>query len=315
MARTVALTGATGFVGGHLIRNLTEAGWTVRALTRRPVAASDQIPPDVNWIRGDLENIPALEELVSGSEAVIHCAASIKALDTGGFFKANAEGTGRIAKIAAGLSRPPRFLYVSSVAARHPEISDYAASKRAGEEILEQLSDRLTWTAIRPGAVYGPGDRETLTMFKMAAARFAAVPGKGTGRVSLVHVSDLVAAIVTLLDAPVNNGTIFEVDDGQPGGYTLRSLYETLGGHMDRRAFFLNVPKPVLSAVAACNSTISRITRRPAMLGPGKVREIFHEDWATDSTPLRTATDWRPKIGAKEGLKSTLLWYKSQGLL
>jgi len=314
VARTVALTGATGFVGGHLIRSLTEAGWTVRALTRRPAPAFSS-SLDISWIRGNLEDTEALTELVTGADAVIHCAASIKALDTAGFFRDNAEGTERLANVASSLETPPRFLYVSSVAARHPEISDYAASKRAGEEILGRLSDRMSWVAIRPGAVYGPGDKETLTMFKMAAARFAALPGKGTGRVSLIHVSDLVSAIVTLLETDVESGGIFEVDDGQAGGYTLRSLYDTLGGHLERRAVYVPVPRSLMSFVGYCNSALAKLTRRPAMLGPGKVREIYHDDWATDSGPLQRATTWRPKIAAKEGLKSTLSWYKSQRLL
>jgi nucleoside-diphosphate-sugar epimerase len=315
LARTVAVTGATGFVGGHLVRSLAETGWSVRALTRRPVAGSGDAPPGVTWIRGTLEQSSALEELLAGSQAVVHCAASIKALDTRAFFKANAEGTERLADIAASMLEPPRFLYMSSVAARHPDISDYAASKRAGEEALAKRSERLTWCALRPGAVYGPGDRETLTMFKMAAARIAALPGSGTGHVSLIHVSDLVGAVVALLDSPVESGAIFEVDDGRPGGYTLRSLYETLGEYLDRRALYLEVPRNVMAAVAFCNATVARLTGRPAMLGPGKVREIYHNDWATDSTPIRHATSWAPRIDAKQGLKATLSWYKSQGLL
>ena len=315
MARTVAVTGATGFVGTHLVRELADAGWTVRALTRRPVPAPETHPEGVTWIRGTLENEAALQELLAGSHAVVHCAASIKALDAEGFHKANAEGTERVAKIAASMPAPPKFLYMSSVAARRPDISDYAASKRAGEMALAGLSDKLTWWALRPGAVYGPGDKETLTMFRMAAARIAALPGGGEGHVSLIHVSDLVAAVLALLDAPVEGGAVFEVDDGREGGYTLRALYETLGEHLDRRALYVPVPKPVLTAVAYCNATVAKLTRKPAMLAPGKVREIYHDDWATDSTAIRQATPWRPKIGAREGLRTTLSWYKSQGLL
>lgn len=315
MPRTVAVTGATGFVGGHLVRELAEAGWKVRALTRRPIAEPQTYPEDVTWVRGNLENEPALQELLTDVDAVVHCAASIKALDAEGFHKANAEGTERVARIAAAMPAPPTFLYMSSVAARHPDISDYAASKRAGETALAKLSDRLTWWALRPGAVYGPGDKETLTMFRMAAARVAALPGGGEGHVSLIHVSDLVAAVAALLDSPVESGAVFEVDDGQEGGYTLRALYETLGEHMDRRALYLPVPRPVLTAVAYCNAKVAKLTRKPAMLAPGKIREIYHADWATDSRPIRQATPWRPKIGAREGLKATLSWYKSQGLL
>ena len=314
MARTVALTGATGFVGTHLVKSLTDAGWQVRALTRRPTTTPSQSPA-VTWIRGNLEDSEALTDLLTNADAVIHCAASIKAIDAAGFYRDNAEGTERLAKIAASRQNPPRFLYISSVAARHPEVSDYAGSKRAGEEILGKLSDRLHWVAIRPGAVYGPGDKETLTMFKMAAAGFAALPGKGTGRVSLIHVSDLVAAIVTLLEADVETGGIFEVDDGKAGGYTLRSLYETLGTHLDRRAVYVPVPRSLMSLVGYCNSAVAKLTRRAVMLGPGKVREIYHDDWATDSGPIQRATTWRPKIATEEGLKTTLSWYKSQRLL
>lgn len=313
MARTVALTGATGFVGSHLVKDLAQAGWNVRALTRRPVPGDT--PSNVAWISGSLEDDDSLRALLEGADAVVHCAGAIKALHARAFFQANAEGTERLAEIAAAMETPPRFLYMSSVAARRPEISDYAASKRAGEDILSRYSDRLSWWSLRPGAVYGPGDTETLRMFKMASAGIAALPGAGTGRVSLVHVTDLTAAVIALLDSPVESGAILEVDDATAGGYTLRALYEAIAEEIGRRPVYLKVPRNVLAGVAFCNSAVARITGRPAMIAPGKVREIYHDDWATDSSRLRELTGWRPAIDAKVGLKSAITWYKSQGLL
>src|SRR6266403_865643 len=140
MSGTVAVTGATGFIGSHIVARLPTLGWRVRLLTRRlpvgPILAGSRFTAVI----GSLGDADALEELIRGCDAVVHCAGLIKAVRPADFFAINAAATGRLAAAAAATPRPPRFILLSSLAARQPELSAYAASKRAGERALAETA-------------------------------------------------------------------------------------------------------------------------------------------------------------------------------
>src|SRR5687767_595612 len=151
----LAITGGTGFVGSHLLRTALGAGHRVSALTRRPQSVRNTL----SWVEGDLADRAALARLVEGADAVIHVAGVLNARDRAGFEDGNVAGTLAMlaAATAAGIRR---FVFVSSLAAREPELSMYGGSKARAEALVE--SSGLDWSIVRPPAVYGPGDRETL---------------------------------------------------------------------------------------------------------------------------------------------------------
>src|SRR5262250_3040317 len=140
MPGTVAVTGATGFIGSHVVARLAKLGWRVRLLTRRlpvgPILAGSRFTAVI----GSLSDADAIGELIRGSDAVVHCAGLIKAIRPEDFFAINAAATGRLAAAAAALPQPPRFVLLSSLAAREPEVSAYAASKLAGETALAKAA-------------------------------------------------------------------------------------------------------------------------------------------------------------------------------
>lgn len=190
---TLAVTGGTGFVGSHLLTAARAAGCQVRALTRgwRPSQ------PGIEWIEGTLDRPDSLIALCDQADAVIHIAGLINAPDRAGFEAVNVGGTAAMvdAAHAAGVRR---FLHISSLAAREPELSDYGWSKARSERVV--AASGLDWTIIRPPAVYGPGDRETFELFRMAKRGLVALPPKG--RFSVLHVEDLCRLLLALLDAP-----------------------------------------------------------------------------------------------------------------
>src|SRR4051812_5822680 len=145
MPATVALTGATGFIGGHLVRKLTAAGWSVRALVRRNATG---LPANVTVVGGALDDAAAVATLVRDVDAVVHVAGLVKARNRAEFFRVNAAGAGAIAAAAAGQPKPPHVVLVSSLAAREEAISDYAASKRAGERAVVDAPSSLPWTIV-----------------------------------------------------------------------------------------------------------------------------------------------------------------------
>jgi nucleoside-diphosphate-sugar epimerase len=303
-ASLIALTGATGFIGATLLSRLTGAGWRVRALYR---PRGGQIPdsmPGVEWVQGNLEDSRTLAALVAGTCAVVHCAGAVRGAWRSEFESVNAGGAGRIAAAAAGLTPAPRFLLMSSLAARMPELSDYAASKRSGENAVKAAAKDLRWTILRPPAVFGPGDRELAPLFRCIARGFAPLPARTKGRFSLIHVDDLASAVLRWLAADTGYGRIFELDDGRPGGYDWDTVL-TLAGRALGRAHPVRqvpIPVPLLRVAAWANLGAARLLGYAPMLTPGKVREITHSDWLCDSHAFADTIGWRPAIGLESGL-------------
>lgn len=300
----VALTGATGFIGAALLSRLTGAGWQVRALYRPRPGRSPAAAPGVEWLPGGLEDSDALAALVAGTDAVVHCAGTVRGTRRSDFDAVNAEGAGRVARAAAKASSAPRLLLMSSLAARMPELSHYAASKWRGEVEVKAASATLRWTILRPPAVFGPGDRELRALFRCIAGGIAPVPAGASGRFSLIHVDDLAAAVLRWLAADAGYGGTFEVDDAHPGGYDWDTLVRLAARALREGRPVRRVPVPValLRLAAWANAGVAPWLGHAPMLTPGKVREITHPDWVCDSHAYTVATGWRPTVGLVSGL-------------
>src|SRR5690242_13818617 len=191
----LAVTGGTGFVGGTLINLARREGHQIRALTRRPQPAHE----GVTWIEGSLGQDDALAELVASADAVIHVAGVVNAPDRAGFVAGNVDGTQAIVE-AAEAAGVRRFVHVSSLAAREPQLSDYGWSKAEAERVVE--GSGLDWTMVRPPAIYGPGDMEMRELFRLAKRGFAFTPP--AGRLSVIEVSDLGRLLLALTQVETN---------------------------------------------------------------------------------------------------------------
>lgn len=299
----LAITGATGFVGGRLLELALAAGHDVRALARRPQTERD----GVTWVEGALDRLDSLERLVEGTDAVIHVAGVINARDPAGFEAGNVTGTSAVLAAAeqAGVSR---FVHVSSLAAREPKLSLYGASK-AGSEALVSASSRST-AIVRPPAVYGPGDKEMLELFRMAKRGFVLLPPQG--RLSLIHADDLGRLLLALADPNAPKGLLVEPDDGRHGGWSHEEFGQALGRALGRRVVTLSTPRPILTAGAK----IDRLLRRDrAKLTQDRVAYFCHPDWMVH--PGRGAPEslWKPQIDTEQGLADTAKWYRDRGWL
>ncbi|SDC74147.1 Nucleoside-diphosphate-sugar epimerase [Sphingomonas sp. YR710] len=295
----LAITGATGFVGGHVLRVAAERGHQVRALARGP-----QLPrARVEWVQGALDRPESLVELVEGADAVIHIAGAINAADLAGFVAANVTGTATMvtAAEAAGVSR---FIHVSSLSAREPDLSDYGWSKSASEAVLRQ--SQLDWTIVRPPAIYGEGDREMLELFRLAAKGLVPLPPRG--RLSLIEAGDLARLLVDLVDDADSIGQTFEPDDGTPNGYSHREFGRLLGQAVGR-GNVMTVPVPAFAL--KLGALYERLRHGPrAKLTPDRVRYFCHPDWVCTARPPEAL--WRAHIGAADGLAATAEWYRGQ---
>ena len=283
-------------MAGPLLAN----GLQVRAILRRPAPALD--PAIEPWL-ASLGNPQALEKALVGMDAVIHLAGAVRGRRPRDFRPANVDAVVHLAAAAARQERPPAFLLVSSLAASQPQLSDYAASKRAGEQALSAHSG-LDWTIVRPPAVYGPGDVELRPMLRLLRRGFAVIPGNARQRLAFLHVDDLAAAILRWLEEPARcRQRRFSIDDGTPGGYDWPAIAAAAGGSGKCR---MVIPPWALRLAARLNLLLSRLWGRAPMLTPGKVRELLHDCWVGGDNSYGAVTGWRPRHDLASGIEQTL---------
>ena len=300
---TLAVTGATGFVGARLLDRALAAGHQVRALARRPQPERD----GVEWVAGSLEDEASLAALCAGADAVIHAAGVLKARDAAGFEAGNVTGT-RAMLAAAEAAGAERFVHVSSLAAREPGLSQYGESKARSEARVNVSG--LAHAIVRPPAVYGPGDRETLELFKMARRGLVLLPPRG--RLSLIHADDLADLLLALADPAAPNGLTVEPDDGRAGGWSHEDFAAMLGAAVGRQVTTVAAPAPLLRGAAR----LDRLLRGDnAKLTPDRASYFCHPDWVVHPERAVAEALWRPQIATPEGLAATARWYEAEGWL
>ena len=301
---TVAITGATGFVGQAVLEQAAAQGIAIRALVRTPQ------PPraGVEWIAGDLDDTAALARLVDRAEAVINIAGVVNAPDAEGFAAGNVVGTLNLVT-AAMVAGTPRLVHVSSLSAREPQLSQYGASKLKGERIA--MASTLDWTVVRPPAVYGPRDREMLELFRFAKAGIVPLPPHG--KMAAIHVDDLARLLLALVPGGEDvSQKLFEPDDGHAGGWTHKSFAKAIGWAVGKRITPLPLPAFALRAAARGDRMLRKAA---AKLTEDRVGYMCHPDWTVREELRPPVGRWQPEIGTRDGLKATAKWYREAGWL
>lgn len=298
------MTGATGFVGAETLAQALAAGHHVTAITRRAQ------PPQarLKWIHGALEDRAALSTLVRDADVVIHIAGVVNAPDRDGFEHGNARGT--MAVVDAMRQRGVRRLvHVSSLSAREPKLSDYGWSKELAERHVK--ASGLDWTIVRPPAIYGPGDREMLELFRMAKRGIMLMPPEG--RLSVIEVGDLARLLLLLAgEKEVSLARTYEVDDGTPGGWEHEAFGQAIGRAVGRSVRTFATPGWMLNLGAR----MDRMVRgKAAKLTPDRVSYFCHPDWVVKKRKQPPKKLWVPKVTTEDGLKATTEAYRKKGWL
>ncbi|MBT8070350.1 MAG: NAD(P)-dependent oxidoreductase [Gammaproteobacteria bacterium] len=297
---SVLVTGATGFIGQRLVRTLLHKGLNVRVLVRPDKSPDSRMPDACEQVPASLTDVESLTTVVARSSAVIYCAGSVRGRSLADFKTANIEGVRAMLEALEQAGNTAPLLLLSSLAASRPELSDYARSKFEGEQLLQDRTS-LNWTILRPPAVYGPGDREMLPILKMARKGLLAHAGPVDQRLSLLHVDDLVDAIVTWLSAPEKcQHQTYAIDDGTAGGYSWSNIGDAVS---DKQFRLIPVPRMLLKTIANLNLQLAKIFDYAPMLSPGKVRELVQAEWLCDNSSFTGATGWTPKLNLEQGAK------------
>ena len=299
----VAVTGATGFIGFHLCNSLLSSGRSLRVLVRDPDAARELEAAGASLVVGDLATPQALSRLLENAGTVVHCAGAVRGASQAEFDRTNLQGTSRLLTALQHRQPSPRLIMLSTLAARQPQLSWYASSKQRAERLVQEQAGQLEWTILRPPPVYGPGDRELTPIFRWAARGWLLLPSAPANRFSLLHVADLVRALVLLVDADNLPRQILSLADDRAGGYDWHALAAVAAQVEGRRVRLLRLPAALLDLLAWTNLKLARQLHYAPMLTPAKLRELRYPDWVVDNREIQARIEWRPSISLARGLK------------
>jgi len=308
LKQQIAVTGASGFIGQSICRQLLTRNFTVRALIRNTRQTVLPALQGAEVVQGDLADQDSLLRLVDGAEAVIHCAGRVRGATRAQFDRVNVDGTRNLLAAIKASETRPRLLSISSLAAREPQLSFYAASKYAAEQLLINEGGDINCTIFRPPAVYGPGDRELLPLFKLMARGITLTTGIAGARFSMLYVDDLGSAAIAWLRSDPSPDGIFTLDDGHVGGYDWHDIGRTVGEICHRKVRVFEPPAWLLDFPAWVNGRIGVIFGTMPMLTPEKLRELRHQDWVCGNEEFQRVINWSPQIQLTEGLQSIPDW-------
>lgn len=321
MSCVVAVTGANGFIGQHVVRHFRDAGWSVRAIVRpgRRYGVPDGVDSvDTPFVATDLIRAAA------GAEVIVHAAGRTRAATSRQFHAANVEVTRQVVRAAVELGA--RLIHVSSQGAagsgtpEHPRAEDdpprpltaYGRSKLAAEEVVK-TSDRLRWTIVRPALVYGPADRNALPLFRMAQRGIMlALDRSPSPAYTFVHVDDVARGIETAALASKAQGQIFSL--GHPQSDTVDTVMDTLARVLGRPCRRIRFPYTILRMAAAAGD-LTALCGWPLALDRSRLIELMAEGWVCSVERARDRLGFSARIGLLEGFRSTAAWYARHGLL
>jgi nucleoside-diphosphate-sugar epimerase len=318
------VTGASGFVGSHLVEALRRSEAEVTALARSPEKASALTAQGVRVVRGDLNDTGALERAAADQDVIYHVAGVVAARGEAEFLSANRDGTGNVVAAAERCGRP-RLVLVSSLAAGGPAprgaplngreapqpVTAYGRSKLAAEQIVRGSS--LRWTIVRPPIVYGPRDREVLKVFRIARLGFAPVFGDGSQELSAVHAADLANALIAAGSSSSTIGGTYNAC--HPEVFTSSELGRAIGAAMGRPVATVRIPALLGRALLSLTEASARLTRQATILTTDKANEFFQPAWTGDPAPLTRDSGWHAAYDLRSGLADTYQWYRNAGWL
>ncbi len=320
------VTGATGFVGGHLVDRLLAAGDDVVALVRSPDKAAALASRGVRLVVGDLANRAALREGAEGADVVYHAAALLGAPSEAQFVRGNRDGTASVLDVVSEQAPNARFVQVSSLAAAGPAergrprtsaqpdapVTGYGRSKLAADDVVRESG--LRWVIARPPAVYGPRDRDNfIKIYRLARVGVAPIFGDGKQELSLVCVPDLAEGLRLAGSATgIERGVFFL---NHPEVVRSVDIVQTIGRQLGRAPRLIPLPRPLAVGALAVTDAMARFRHQPTLLRPDKVNDFFAPAWTADPAPFMQATGWSPQYNLRRGLELTFQWYREAGWL
>jgi nucleoside-diphosphate-sugar epimerase len=324
--KTVLVTGANGFIGSRVCGLLAASGYTVRILCRETSDLS--LLKDIPYAKfiGDITRPETLPAAIIGVDYIIHLAGLVKANTKAAFFEVNQNGTAALLNAVKNTNLELRkFVLVSSAAASGPSfgtprkesdppnpITTYGRSKLAAEEALSPFYDLFPITVIRPPAVYGPGDREILAMFKIVNSGLRPHMAGGGNLVQMVFVDDLARGIKDAMESGKSAGETYFIAESE--AHTVRDMMAIMAGLLGKKGIGVTIPRWLLNILAFFSEMIFKAVGKTAMFSREKVRELT-DDWALDVSKARDHFGFETAVDFRSGATTTIDWYRREGWL
>ena len=324
----ILVTGATGFVGSHLVDHLLERGRSVRCLVRKSSNLRYVKDPMIDLAYGGLDDSTDWDEAFADVDVIYHVAGTTFARRARDYFTVNHQGTEAL--LAEALKRRDhikRFVYISSLAAVGPArdgtpvnedtspapITPYGRSKLMAEEAVRVVSDLLPVTIVRPPAVYGPRDYGIFEFFKAVKGGMFPMIGRSEKRVSLVHARDLANGIVLAGESEASVGRTYFISSED--NYSMRAVADLMAALMRRRLRAFTIPRPLAYGAAAAAEAAAALMGRPPVINRDKVTDLSQTGWTCSIERAQSELGYNPQVQLEEGLRETIAWYKTEGWL
>jgi nucleoside-diphosphate-sugar epimerase len=319
---TAIVTGATGFIGKHLVDALAAGGADVRCLTRGVTPADPRPNVAFHQASYDRSDLGLPDTVFAGATTIYHLAGATRAVSSGDFTRANVRVTETLLDRVTSLSPGARFVFVSSQAAAgpardadHPRVETdpeapieaYGKSKLAAERLVRER-DSLPWTIVRPTAVYGPGDRDFLSIFAMAKRGIAVYPGTRNASINAIHVGDLVPGLIAAATTPAAIGQSYFLGDDT--AHSWKEIYAEIAdavGH--HKAMEIAIPHGVVAMAGALGDVVGSLTGRPSLVSSSKATLAAPRYWLCSSARARRELGFAPRTSLRDGMRMTYDWY------
>ena len=318
------VTGATGFIGSHLADLLHERNYEVRCTIRKTSSLKWLEGKPFELVEASLSDIESLKKAVKGVDIVFHVAGLTFAKTYEDFLKGNRDGTRNL--INAVLEVNPnlkRFLMVSSMTVSGPSktlenpntedmechpLTSYGKSKKAAEDELLLVKDRLPITILRPPAVYGPRDTEIFTIFKAAKSGVGTLVGMKPKYLSIVHSADLVKACVDAVESEKTIGEIYNV--ASDNIYNWNELMDIFKNALGKKHLLkIKIPHFIVLGLAGISGFIGKFQKKPPVFNYEKGIDFIQDYWTCSTEKAKRDFNFKPVFTVEEGIKQTADWY------
>ena len=332
--KTLLITGATGFIGHHLIKQAVADGYKVIAAVReqsdttflKELSVVPTVILNLNKPEQLFRDISNIQNTYGKIDVLIHNAGITQTLINKEYYEVNVDLTRNLIDAIMGLeNKAPKFIYVSSIAAVGPgnsitynqiteddmphPVTHYGKSKLQAENFITSTLG-LNWIIVRPTAVYGEHEKNFLNVIKSINNGLELYMGSKKQMLSFIHVSDLVSSILKLASGGISR-QVFNLSDGNE--YSILEVNDIIKSVLKKKTLKVVLPVFMVKVIAGAVEIYGRVTNTSPILNNDKLHELIEANWLCDNSKIIKEINYTPKVKFAEGITQTIDWYKNNG--